>query len=388
MRITWVTRSFLDYRIPVYEEINRLCEDQLTVIYNLDVVPDRCKKKLREVLGERAVGLDGEICFESPKSNSQSFANTGFRIPIQPCLITKIKATNPDVLLSDGFYQWTYAALINNAIWNTPHVMCYERTSHTERNASNFRIFMRKIASKFINAICCNGIKTKEYLTNFGFPEEQLYMGNMAADTSGLQSSIDQLDQNKIKDIKSKYSIEGRMFLYVGRLIPLKGIIEMLRAWREFSVENSDFTLVLLGGGEQKKEAQNYVRENGLDSVRILGRVDYSEVAKFYATADIFMISTLEDNWSLVVPEAMSSGLPIICSKYNGCWPELVKPENGWVFNPLDVNDFVETLEEAWESRDKWEEMGQKSLEIIKKYTPKKVAGNIYKACEEVVNHA
>ncbi|NGP75945.1 glycosyltransferase family 4 protein [Balneolaceae bacterium YR4-1] len=385
MRITWVTRSFLDYRIPVYQEINRLCGDQLTVIYYDDIVPVRCQKKIKKVLGDRAVGLGGEMRLGGQKKNNQSFANSGFRIPIRPGLTTKVRATKPDILLSDGFYQWTYAALINNAIWSTPHVMCYERTPHTERNASKFRIFMRKIASRFIDAICCNGIKTKEYLTDFGFPEEKLFMGNMAADTTGLQNTVDQLDNDQKEKIKTKYDIEGELFLYVGQLIPRKGILEMLKAWREFSVENPGPTLILLGDGEQKMEAQNYITENNIGNVRILGRVNYSEVAKFYAAADIFIISTLEDNWSLVVPEAMSCSLPVLCSKYNGCWPELVKPQNGWVFDPLETDEFVHTLEVAWQNRDKWEEMGINSSEIIKNYTPEKVAESIYEACEKVV---
>ena len=52
MRITWVTRSFLDYRIPVYAELNRLCGNQLTVIYCADVVSERTQKKLRAALRE------------------------------------------------------------------------------------------------------------------------------------------------------------------------------------------------------------------------------------------------------------------------------------------------------------------------------------------------
>ena len=57
MKITWVTRSFLDYRIPVYEAINSLSNNNLTVIYFKDVVPDRCQIKLGVILGNRAIGL-------------------------------------------------------------------------------------------------------------------------------------------------------------------------------------------------------------------------------------------------------------------------------------------------------------------------------------------
>ena len=43
----------------------------------------------------------------------------------------------------------------------------------------------------------------------------------------------------------------------------------------------------------------------------------------------------------------MTCDLPIITSKYNGCWPELITDKNGWVFDPLDEEDFINTLNQA-----------------------------------------
>ncbi len=46
-------------------------------------------------------------------------------------------------------------------------------------------------------------------------------------------------------------------------------------------------------------------------SVHFLGKIPYQEVYKYYGIADVFVLPTLEDNWSLVVPEAMSSDYPL-----------------------------------------------------------------------------
>ncbi len=386
MEITWVTRSFLDYRIPVYEELNRLCGGKLNVIYYADVVPQRCQEKLWDVLKTQSIALSGEIRIGGKKIENQSYANAaGFRIPIRPGLLNIIRVTEPEVILSDGFFQWTYAALLANLIWQIPHVMCYERTLHTERSVSRIRTLFRKMALKYIDAICCNGTLSKEYLMNLGVPEEQLFIGNMAADYRGLQSSISDIRLPDINRLKKRIEAKGMIFLYVGQLIPRKGILELLRAWEVFSTDlKQEATLILLGGGNQENEVKEHISSHKLINVFAPGLVDYTEVAKYYAVADVFVIATLEDNWSLVVPEAMSVGLPIICSKYNGCWPELVRPENGWVFDPLDHNNFVFTLKEAWEKRNNWEKMGKKSQEIVQDYTPEKVAQNIYSACLKV----
>ncbi len=102
-----------------------------------------------------------------------------------------------------------------------------------------------------------------------------------------------------------------------------------------------------------------------------------------YAAADAFVIPTLEDNWSLVVPEAMSCGLPILCSKYNGCWPELVHPgRNGWVFDPLDKEDMARCLLACAASGDELGRMGLESQRIVADFTPAHAARAIFGACE------
>lgn len=386
MRITWITRSFLDYRIPVYQEIDRLFGHQLTVIYFADVVPQRCQDKLKAILGDRAVGISGEIRIGGKKRENQTFANKGgIRIPLRPGLINLVNKTKPDVMLSDGFFQWTYAPLWIRKWENIPHVMCYERTLHTERGVSSLRHFARKIASRYIDRICANGSQTKNYLIQFGYPAAKISLGNMAADYSNLQKAIVQKSLNEIIFFKDQNKLEGEIFLYLGQLIERKGILHLLKAWKIFSKNKENINLLLVGEGDQRGKIEEFISENNLKNVVVSGKVDYDEVVNYYAAADIFLIPTLEDNWSLVVPEAMSCGLPIISSKYNGCWPELVKPENGWVFDPLDQSDFIETLENAWGNKEKWKDMGQKSKEIVAMYSPEKVAGNIYNTCLQAV---
>lgn len=387
MRVTWVTRSFLDYRVPIYAAINKLCNNNLTIIYFKDVVPERCQIKLTSILGDRAIGLSGEIRLGGKKQENQTFANNGgLRIPLRPGLLIKLKQTKPDIVISDGFFQWTYAALLLNAFYNIPHLMCYERTTHTERNITFIRSFARKLASNYISGITCNGIETRNYLEKFGYPKDRLFLGNMAADTQGLRQSLSDIKVSEILKIKEKYDLKGFVFLFVGQLIPRKGIMEMLDNWRVFSANKKEINLLIVGDGEQFQLVRDYIRKFNLQSVKILGKVDYSEVSIIYAMSNIFIIPTLEDNWSLVVPEAMSCGLPIISSKYNGCWPELVKPGNGWVFDPLDNNNFNQTLELAYSNKEKWKDMGKASQQIVEEFSPEKIAGKIFRSIKILLN--
>jgi len=387
MRITWVTRSFLDYRIPVYKALDELCGHQLTLIYNGDVNPQRCKDKIKTVLGKRAIPLYGEKRLSGVARDNATMANNGLRIPIQKGLINAIRKTRPDVLISDGFFQWTYAPLWVR-IFNRKrikHIMCYERTPHTERNAGTFRTLYRKFVSNWIDAIDCNGFLTAEYVTKTLGYNKPLAYGHMTAETAGVAERVFATSNQQVEEIKSKYGLRGLTFLYLGQLIPRKGIMELLHAWKEANLQ--DATLMLVGDGHQRAEIELFIEENCLSgNVKLVGAINYDDLGPYYKAADCFIISTLEDNWSLVVPEAMAAGLPIACSIYNGCHPELVHPENGWTFDPIDINNTVATLKSVSESRSRLKQMGEESRRIVANHTPQRAAQGIYDACLKVLN--
>lgn len=57
MKILWVNPSFLDYRIPLYEELNSFNKGDFYLIYSKQRVPQRCVDKIEHVLGGNAIGL-------------------------------------------------------------------------------------------------------------------------------------------------------------------------------------------------------------------------------------------------------------------------------------------------------------------------------------------
>jgi glycosyltransferase involved in cell wall biosynthesis len=387
MRITWVTRSFLDYRIPVYAELDRLCGNQLTLIYNRECTSDTLVSKIEAALGDRAIGLTGEFRLATTKRKNitNDFANQGIRIPYQPGLLREISKSSPDVMVSDGFMQWTYAPLWKR-LWNhkVPHVMCYERTAHTERKCQWYRRFYRKWAMNYIDAYCANGKLSGEYLEQLGAKKEQIFFGHMVADTEGLSKAVLAIPQEQADSLRGTMNISGKIFLCVGQLIPRKGIMELLKAWKQ--AKNDNDTLLLVGDGFQKEELQAFCRQENLNTI-FTGRIPYDVIMKYYRIADVFVMPTLEDNWSLVVPEAMACGLPIACSQYNGCWPELVTSENGWVFDPLNLNDTVQMLQNI-RNKPKLElqQMGKSSEQIVSRHTPATAAASIFEACEKAVS--
>ncbi len=385
MRIAWVTRSFLDYRIPVFREVDALTDGGLHLTFSGSYVPQSVTAKAVEALGERAYPLTGEM--QIGGEDQHHLANRNLSIRWQPGLVKHISALRPDVIVADGFFKWTLPALLHRMRFGTPLVIAYERTRHTERNAQGIRTTYRRQVVKRADAMDCSGLLCKEYtVEDLGMDPARITMGHMSADTEGLEAAVDAVSHEEREALRGKLGLKGIAFLYVGRLDERKGIREMLDGWEAAGFAPGEATLLLVGNGPLREELQE--RAAGLTNVIFAGRVPYDELPPYYAAADAFLIATLEDNWSLVVPEAMACALPVLSSVYNGCWPELVRSENGWTFTPENTNDLAERLQQAKaKGRDGLADMGLRSRDIVHSYGPKNAARSIVEACEIAIAH-
>jgi glycosyltransferase involved in cell wall biosynthesis len=170
----------------------------------------------------------------------------------------------------------------------------------------------------------------------------------------------------------------------MGRLMQIKGVAQLFRAWSLFEhMMPGIATLVLVGAGPEEANLKHLASSLGLKSVFFQGQVEYSDIARYYASADVFIMPTLEDNWSLVVPEAMACGLPVLTSRYNGCWSELIHPDkNGWVFDSYDPHDVLRCLEDCVKRQSDLAHMGQYSKMIVSRHTPNSAAQAILEACD------
>jgi glycosyltransferase involved in cell wall biosynthesis len=169
---------------------------------------------------------------------------------------------------------------------------------------------------------------------------------------------------------------EPHRWITVGRLVPGKGFAELIDAWAaqgpEFLRGNS---LCIVGEGPTRPDLERQLRERSLaGQVTLLGHKTPEELAALYRECDAFVFPTLMDTWGLVVNEAMAAGLPILCSTYAGCHLDLIRAENGVLFDPLDAPAFAQAIGDFWRRRDRWAEMGAASRRIVSAYTPEATA--------------
>lgn len=377
MKILWVNSSFLDYRIPVYKRLNELSGGNFYIVYSRTMVPERIPQKIEAAIGNHAIAIaDKQLCI----GKSDTLANKNLKIPRPSGLYKAIKEVNPDIIIGEGFFQWTPFALRYSITHRKPLFIGYERTKWTERDCPKWRALYRKVVDKFTRGYLCNGILTKEYLMDeLKVSEKKITTGTMSADSEGLAKASLSISPEERAAFKHSLGLheEGITYLYSGYLIPRKGVDYLLQAWMKHIQTYPKDQLLLVGGGElQESLSKTY---GGEKSIHFMGTVVYDTIYRYYNAADVFVIPTLEDNWSLVVPEAMACGLPVACSVYNGCYPELVhEGENGALFDPLDVKSTVKALD--YFHHVDLEQQGARSIEIEKQYNTERVAQNIFNA--------
>ncbi|NOT02150.1 MAG: glycosyltransferase [Phycisphaerales bacterium] len=123
--------------------------------------------------------------------------------------------------------------------------------------------------------------------------------------------------------------------LWVGRLDPVKGLDELLAAFR--IVDTGRRTMLLLvGDGPYRPRVESMIREYGLGNrVRLLGR--RSDVAEVMKTADVFAFPSRTEGMPNALLEAMAAGLAAVATDVAGCRDVVVDGETGLLVPGGDV---------------------------------------------------
>jgi glycosyltransferase involved in cell wall biosynthesis len=107
--------------------------------------------------------------------------------------------------------------------------------------------------------------------------------------------------------------------LWVGRMLPRKGLNLILHALSKVP-EHIDYTFTIVGGGEQSKFIDGWIKQYNLnpDRLRLLGQIPFTEVVHHYEKADVFIFCSLRDSCPAQLNEAMAFGLPVITLDIHG----------------------------------------------------------------------
>jgi glycosyltransferase involved in cell wall biosynthesis len=149
--------------------------------------------------------------------------------------------------------------------------------------------------------------------------------------------------------------------IFVGRLIPVKGVSMLLDAVARLRAA-IPLRLTVIGDGPARSALEKESSERALtDIVRFTGALPLPEVARQMRQADLFCLPSVRESGGAVLLESMASGIPAIAVNYGGP-AEIVDEEVGRILSaegrePL-IRDLMKALTDAWLNPAEWRQKG------------------------------
>jgi len=112
---------------------------------------------------------------------------------------------------------------------------------------------------------------------------------------------------------------EAKRIVFVGQLAPVKGMPYLLEAAARLRAKRADWQLDIVGEGKQRIEYQRLAEDLGLgDAVAFHGARSRRDVAQFMQRADLFVLPSLAETFSVPAAEAMACGTPVLSTRCGG----------------------------------------------------------------------
>lgn len=165
-----------------------------------------------------------------------------------------------------------------------------------------------------------------------------------------------------------------KAFLFTGRYAPVKGIDILAQAYKVYrtSVEKP-WKLICAGTGSYRPP---FWDQKGIEH---LGFVQPEALPELMGRCAAFVLPSIEEPWGVVIHEAATAGMPLICTDACGATVHLLHDDyNGYTVDAGSVDQLTQALiRMSTQSGDSWEQMSQHSFELSKAYTPSRWADTL-----------
>jgi len=190
-------------------------------------------------------------------------------------------------------------------------------------------------------------------------------------------NGIPQIPKEDNKNSRFRKSNDKFKFVSTGRLHHQKNQETIILAMRD--IQNSE--LHIAGDGELKEHFNQLITKEGLsDKVFLIGEIKPNEVASFLLSGDCFLFPSKYEAFGFSVVEAMSAGLPIICSDIPAM-QEIVS-DSGIRIDTFDVDAWAESIKKITSRPELKSDLSIRSLERSKLYSLDTMAEGYIKAIE------
>jgi glycosyltransferase involved in cell wall biosynthesis len=151
--------------------------------------------------------------------------------------------------------------------------------------------------------------------------------------------------RDKARDrLAPELEMRGRVVLYIGNLLPVKGLDVLIRAFARLAGQGVDFTGLLIGQGPLGSRLEDQIARLGLRGrVRLLGPRPHDQLPDWYRAADLFALPSRSEGVPVVLLEAIACGTPFVASRVGGI-PEIAHLGASRLVPPGDTGSLAEAI--------------------------------------------
>ena len=182
------------------------------------------------------------------------------------------------------------------------------------------------------------------------------------------------VDIERVREITKSAKKKEYDAVFMKRIQATKGIFDLIGIWEMVVRKIPDAKLIVIGSGIDEARAKSIVKERGLGkNIKFLG-VIYDDKRKFteIAKAKLFLLPSYEENWAIVIGEAMAAGVPVLAYRLD----ELVdvwKNNVGWI-SVGDKKEFVKKVVYFLYHKGEREKLSKKAFKYVRKFDWKAIA--------------
>lgn len=264
--------------------------------------------------------------------------------------------------------------MLDNQIDDSPRKWLIERT--------------KSLYLQLFDGFLIGGNTHLDYLKHLGVASNKVAFGYNCVDNDAIALLSKKIRQTDLPP-------DTRYFLCVSRLIEKKNIPTLLNAYAIYkqsvldSGDRQPWQLKICGDGELKPTLIAQISAMNLsENVSLVGQIDdLEQLVRYYTLATAHILpSHHNEQWGLVVNEAMAARLPVIVSKQCGCSQHLVEDGvNGFRFDGYSADELATHMLWMHNNQNMLPDMGEKSWGIVQRYTPNHFAQNVKTLYESVL---
>ncbi|MGQ9513764.1 MAG: glycosyltransferase family 4 protein [Thermoproteota archaeon] len=184
--------------------------------------------------------------------------------------------------------------------------------------------------------VCCSWSMVGEVASLFNVPRDKIWMIPNGIDTEIFKPNpSDDLFRRRFAGLSEK------IILYVGRLVPEKGVNVLIGSVPKILSANPNVKFVIVGEGYDREHLSSLAKYLGVDQrIYFTGYISDEEIKKLLSLAYLQIVPSLYEPFGIVCLEAAASGVPVVASDIGGL-SELVEDGVTGLKVPPDNSDAI-----------------------------------------------